>query len=564
MYLSIAVINRSSQTTMYKLVTASSQAVWWYLTDDARRRAAALIPLAMESDVRKALVASNKADSLAEIDRDTRDNARKALKAFAESQKDTGTSFDVIWAVDVGGRVVANYNYDHATVRPGFEMGGYSVVADAIHGWIRDDAWVLNETIYRVVARPVEHEVNAAPVGAIVGAKVVDDGFARSISAQTGAAVAFYAGGQRVATGVPSSFDRADLEVTTADIASLEDDANYQEKGATAPRILRESVGWRVGAIFARMPGEAWDMGAGYVVGHRHPTIQSPFEFERLTDQKDMEELPTLWIGLLALGAALLGVLFTVFEHTLPLHKFGRALAELGKGGVDVLKPATFRWKYKKLAQHVNDGLDKVAAASGVERGPADLESVLGPLPAKPQMSAFSVPDSGPGETPKPAESESQAPARKKVLPRPPSARDEASQTPPPSAGAESATPSAEVPAAEPAPGAVPAAQPPPASAPVAVPEADVDEEAPTMLRPSPLLDQGLDPEEIEWRRVYAEFIASKKRLGEPIETLTYEKFRGTLQRNKEALMARHQCRKVKFRVYEKEGKTALKASPIK
>jgi hypothetical protein len=70
--------------------------------------------------------------------------------------------------------------------------------------------------------------------------------------------------------------------------------------------------------------------------------------------------------------------------------------------------------------------------------------------------------------------------------------------------------------------------------------------------------------EETEWRQVYKEFLALKKRLGEPTDKLSYDKFRGTLQRNKEALMARHGCARVKFRVYEKEGKTALKASPIK
>ena len=43
-----------------------------------------------------------------------------------------------------------------------------------------------------------------------------------------------------------------------------------------------------------------------------------------------------------------------------------------------------------------------------------------------------------------------------------------------------------------------------------------------------------------------------------------YEKFRGTLQRNKDALVARHGCSRVTFRVYEKQGKTALKASPAK
>jgi len=63
---------------------------------------------------------------------------------------------------------------------------------------------------------------------------------------------------------------------------------------------------------------------------------------------------------------------------------------------------------------------------------------------------------------------------------------------------------------------------------------------------------------------VYADFVAMKKKFGEPTEKLTYEKFRGTLQRNKDALVARHGCEKVSFRVYEKQGKAALKASPVK
>ncbi|MEQ9324621.1 MAG: MXAN_5187 C-terminal domain-containing protein, partial [Polyangiaceae bacterium] len=75
--------------------------------------------------------------------------------------------------------------------------------------------------------------------------------------------------------------------------------------------------------------------------------------------------------------------------------------------------------------------------------------------------------------------------------------------------------------------------------------------------------DDELD-EEGQWRKVYADFIAMKRKFGEPTEKLTYEKFKGTLQRNKDALMARHKCTKVRFRVYEKQGRAALKASPVK
>ena len=75
--------------------------------------------------------------------------------------------------------------------------------------------------------------------------------------------------------------------------------------------------------------------------------------------------------------------------------------------------------------------------------------------------------------------------------------------------------------------------------------------------------DEAFDEVE-DWRRVYEEFVAVKRQCGEPTAPLTFEKFKGTLQRNKDALVARHNCARVKFTVYIKEGKAALKASPVK
>ena len=55
-----------------------------------------------------------------------------------------------------------------------------------------------------------------------------------------------------------------------------------------------------------------------------------------------------------------------------------------------------------------------------------------------------------------------------------------------------------------------------------------------------------------------------KKQCGEPTETLTFDKFKGTLERNKSALVSRHNCTGVKFTVYVKDGKAALRAAPVK
>ena len=549
LYLGATVSNRSATRTMSELLTAASNAVGWYLKDDARTRTTALIPLTVDDDLRKGLAAANKVEDIGELKRDVRDKARTALRKFADkhSESESGVTFDALWLVDIHGRVLANVGYEQGTASKHFELGGYSVVADAIHGWIRDDAWVLNERIYRVVARPVEQSVGAAPVGAVVGAKIVDDRFAQGITDRTGAAVAFFAGGTRIATGAPSSFDKADLEVHAADIAKLKDDPDYQEKGRTPPRVLREYPGWNVGAIFARMPGEAWDLAAGYVVGHRHATVRSPYEFQQLADEKDKAGVPTLYIVLGAVGAALLGLIFSLLEHSLPLRTFRRKLAVLAdkNSKVDVLSPGDFRGVYKKFALLINDALDKIAAQGGVERGPADLKSVLGPLPAQPQMSAFATPLGMGGGISAPS-------GRKgKHLPSAKPKGDAAAEASADSGNGGDAAPSSKRSLPKP-PGKKSLPKPPGAAAEEEPASADGPAEADEV------------DEETEWRGVYKEFLAMKKSLGEDTTKLSYEKFQGTLQRNKDALVARHGCARVRFRVYEKEGKTALKASPIK
>ena len=557
LYLATAVTNRSSQKAAEKLLTAASKAVSWYLADDARNRATSLIPLSLDASVREGLEKASSAASLKEVDSSLKQKVKSALAGFRENQNQGGLPFDAMWAIDVHGRVVANDNFERGTASEQFEMGGYAVVADAIHGWIRDDAWVFDGQIYRVVARPVEISVGGRPVGCVVGAKVVDDRFAQGISDSTGAALAFYAGDTRVASGAPLSFDKANLEVNTADLEEVNKDEDYQEKGRTPPRVLRKNPGANISAIFARMPGEAWDLGAGYVVGHRETVVRDPFEFQSLADQKDKDSVPLIFVILAALGVAFIGIIFSILEHTLPLRVFRKSVAELAsrKSGVEVLKPSTFRGVFKKIASDINDSIDKVAAKAGIDRGPADLESVLGPLPAAPQMSAFSVPKSSgtpssAGVSPDSGKEARSVPEPRKSLPKPKKSL--------PKAPGQEDEPSSEEPQA------------------ASAPESEEIDDEPTLLQQksdvaasvakatAARAASGETDEETEWRQVYADFVAMKKKFGEPTDKLTYEKFRGTLQRNKDALVARHGCERVSFRVYEKQGKAALKASPVK
>ena len=215
--------NRNTDRWMKDALAADSSAVGWYLKDDARVRSSALLPVALNAEIREGLAKASEADDV------PKDVASKVSTALNKLAADSDPKFTALWAVDADGRVIASVGWQH---KPGWNIGGFAVVADALAGWIRDDAWVLQERLYRVVARPVERDGGGEPIGAIIGLSAVDDTFADAVSKRTGAAVAFYAMRTRVATGAPESFNRADLDVIQSDLASAQHLQDPRDAGA--------------------------------------------------------------------------------------------------------------------------------------------------------------------------------------------------------------------------------------------------------------------------------------------------------------------------------------------
>ncbi len=72
------------------------------------------------------------------------------------------------------------------------------------------------------------------------------------------------------------------------------------------------------------------------------------------------------------------------------------------------------------------------------------------------------------------------------------------------------------------------------------------------------------DRDEPHWRDTFQRFLQARASTGEPSEKLSYEKFAAKLKKNREDLLARHACKGVRFSVYLKDGKAAIKASAIK
>lgn len=73
-----------------------------------------------------------------------------------------------------------------------------------------------------------------------------------------------------------------------------------------------------------------------------------------------------------------------------------------------------------------------------------------------------------------------------------------------------------------------------------------------------------VNEEEEHLQKVFRDFVAIKRQCGENTDNITADRFIAKLRKNRESLIKRYSCRSVKFQVYVKDGKAAVKATPVK
>jgi hypothetical protein len=647
--LAVGQYNRRNAAAMDETLKADSQVVSWAMQVDARRRLDVMLLAAVDAGVVKALKGANGKD----IPATSREEGAKALRTFNDKLPAEYKN-DVLFVADREGRLVAQIGYDAVVAYPEFELGGYAAVFDALHGFLRDDTWVLGGRIARVVTRPVEDDVTQSPLGAVIGLRWVDKTFAKEMGKRTRTNLAFFALGQSVASAATTEgFEEQSLEALGGDLKAVTEDKQFKESGRTDVRPLGTDD--KGGVLFVRLPGDGWELGAGFAVARQKVSIAGPLGFISGADDQDKRNVKLWIVAAVVFGASFFGILFSLLEHSFPMGEMKRQAEKLKKGELDVLQLPRFRAGFRPIATDINQGIQRVVEkGGGAARKPADLESILGPVPAQPSMSAFSFP-MGPGDPSSPpqqtgpnivgppgfAAAASQtgqnnrfpgAPAAQPTPSRPgagpggpggPGQQQGAPQGAPPPVGSRPGpgTPGLGVQqaftgnertmamAGAPAPqgqpqqpfGSPPAqggGMPPPAaggshSATVAAspggqkmqmqpqtaafPPNNVqptkplrkDEDEQTMVaQPSADLiaatgGHAADPA-AEWNQVYEEFLRTKRECNEPTDGLTFEKFQQTLKKNRDALMQRHGCKRVKFSVYVKEGRASLKATPVR
>jgi hypothetical protein len=130
LYLAQSMYNRAGAKVVAEGLLSDSQVVSWYIRNGARERAAQLIKFSLNPTVTTALAESS---AKAEVPRKSRDAVNSELRKQAE-RLSKEVAFTAVFAVDRAGRVVGQYGHEQSRGSKEFELGGYPVVADALHG----------------------------------------------------------------------------------------------------------------------------------------------------------------------------------------------------------------------------------------------------------------------------------------------------------------------------------------------------------------------------------------------------------------------------------------------
>jgi hypothetical protein len=635
--LAVGQYDRRAAVAMGEALKGDSQVVSWALQIDARRRLDNLLLVSVDANTTKALKAANGKDP---IPPSAKEDGKKALSAFNDKLPPEYKN-DALFIVDREGRMVSQIGYDVVNASPNFELGGYPAVFDALHGNLRDDTWVWGGKIGRVVTRPVEDEVGQPVLGAIVGIRWVDASFAKEISKRTRTNVVFFAAGAKQAAASPEQqtedFEQGNFDLILPELGKLF--ADEKEKGGysdTGRSDVARVGNDKAGAIFVRLPGDSWEMkanGGGFAVMRQRVTIGGPLGFVTGADDKDKASVKLPIVIGVVLGGLLFGFFFSWLEHSRPQKGFANQAQQLREGKIDHLPLASFSGGLRAIAADVNAGIERVVEkGGGMAKKPANLESILGPVPAQPAMSAFSFPlagnDSAPPHVPQVPQAPGSGPRPPMPggpgMPPPNAAPSRPGPTgpmggpgmpmngpPPPTPGPSPASPFGPPGPAMAPPMSPPMAAPPPAAArpgqtgpglnaggppppqarpsaggmtapinaapfnpgPAGPPPMEEKEDATMVGEPPAALlaaATGQNPavkpgdEMSEWNAVYEDFIRTKRQCGEPTEGLTFEKFQQTLKKNRDTLISKHGCKRVKFSVYVKEGRASLKATPVR
>jgi hypothetical protein len=562
---------------------------------DARLRLDALASIAVEPEVRQTLRSSS--GRFGTPPGATRRRLSQKLNTL-NSKLEEGKG-DMVFAVDAEGEVVATLDKNAMGAE---RLDKMPLVRDALRGFMRDDVWVYNGEVFRMAARPVFD--GGRYVGAVVHGMAVGDDLARRLGSKLpNASVVFFFRDRLIGTHVggaaaPSS---AELKSGLGQAQNQADDVSGSVE-----------IGERTRAITSPIRGEAAHAQVGYIIGRKGSTVGLGGLFAN-TFKEDVASLPWLVVIGVPLLLLLLGLFLLYLEHDKAVGILRKTSESLAKNQLGSLPEGELRRHYRKIAENFN-----VALRAGVgfkedmaERASVDLDHLLNTTrestdsgyfgfgeeaptakqvalddepaqnTASPHMTPIKAAPAGPSTAALPDQAAVTAPPKGTPTARPdtsPTARPKHSASSRPKRAPSSwpaRAPSSRQPAAATVRNSEEHFTPAPDDPPTR-PNAILDDyagyddpEENTQVKhvPQSLLEASapaVQGEEVHFREVFEQFVATQKDCGAPVNGLTFDKFVRKLHAAREQVMKRHDAASVRFTVYVKEGRAALKASPVK
>ena len=530
------------------------------LRDAARVQVEVAAVFARTPAIVNALETAGAADAI------TDDKAKLARKTANDTiAAVAGARPDFAILIDKRGRVLTRAGIDEDAF--GDTIAGRFLVDDALGGLLRDDLWYVGGRLYRVAAAPVIHrDAPAAYVGAVVIGSAISKQLAEDVVRPLGAKIGFFAAGKLVVSSSAEVLDH-DLLGAYQPLAASRNDLT--DDCRARPPIIAHASNAEYTALVARLPGEARAADAFFGVYLERPKALSVMGTLDAVRKDDMSfaHFPWLPIGVGFLFAIAIGIALMIFEADRPVRRLqADSVALASSTTTERLPEDRHRGRYGSIARSVNIRVDKLAREVRAAR--RNLDQLLGPGASDDGAMGMLDLDAAPRAP--------EAPSK----PPPPAEFKFASSGPPtldlsgpPRTSTANPTP---VPAARAAPRA-PIQIPPLAHNPASIPMPPAKApEMPNITQPispsaleddilsmqtGPLMGEDEDP---YFRAVFNEFVALKKQCGEPTAGLTYTRFAEKLRRNRDDLMAKPGCIDVRFSVYVKDGKAALKATPVK
>lgn len=501
------------------------------LTNNAQARVDFAAMLAREPEL------VTEVESLLAVDLLAKDQASK-LRTLVQSKlpKQDENEPDLIIVTDQKGRVLSRLKTDEDVF--GDVIAGRPLVDQALHGYEADDVWVAGEKIFLVAAAPIiRRDAPMRYVGALIMGRLATGKFADKLAGSLRAGVLFTLGGTMAGASPSVVFDRTAIERLASGIAADGDCAKQ-----TPGKLTSGPTEYL--PLASRLPGEAGELGALTTVFMEHTPPRGLIGTLKAAQKSDIGLVAFPWWLVVGAFCTLLLASFLLLrkEAERPLKALATDAIKLAQGDMPRLSEDAHKGAFGSIARSLNIHIDKLGRDA--KSANANLDSLL--IAGDAKLGALDL-TGGAGSLGPPAPAQ---PAAGRSLTPPPiefKFSDAASKSP-----MASAAPSMPLPP---------------------VPSAGAGKPKPPTPNQKLVLDDLIlsddksgdhDSEEAHFEAVFAEFLRVREQCGEGAAGLTMEKFREKLLRNRDDLIAKTGCARVKFSVYVKDGKAALKASPVK